>query len=145
MARKHGKDWIPLVANDWGATYPNSHKSPPTPPLSKPGEGDRLPRKLITTSYITHRNDLMALRLNQVGGIARLTREGFRHPSIPLGYLRSVGNHGNNGGGIHSLTNDEASMPNSIYLGAETHLITDHDNDSIKVYTHQPRPHPCWA
>jgi hypothetical protein len=30
------------------------------------------------------------------------------------------------------LTNNEASILDSIYLGAETHLITDRDNDSIK-------------
>jgi hypothetical protein len=78
----------------------------------------------------------MALRLNQVGGITRPTRYGFRHPSIPHGYLYSLGkhnqHHGHEGGGIHYLTNDKENMPDSIYLGAETRLITDHDNDSIK-------------
>jgi hypothetical protein len=78
----------------------------------------------------------MALRLNRVGGIAWPTREGSGHLVIPLGYLQSLGKHGQHhdheGGGTHYLTNDVASMPNSIYSGAETHLITDRDNDSIK-------------
>jgi hypothetical protein len=78
----------------------------------------------------------MALPLNRVGGIARLTREGFGHLAIPLRYLHSLGKHGQHhdheSGGIHYLINDEASMPNSVYLGAETHLITDYNNDSIK-------------
>jgi hypothetical protein len=37
------------------------------------------------------------------------------------------------------LTNNKASMPNSIYPGAETCLIIDRDNDSIKgIYVHHP-------
>jgi hypothetical protein len=59
------------------------------------------------------------------------------HLAIPLRYLRSLGKHdyhrGHKGGGIHCLTNDEASMLDSIYPGAETRVITDHNNDSIKV------------
>jgi hypothetical protein len=78
----------------------------------------------------------MALRLNRVGGVTRPTREGSGHPTIPLGYLRSLGKHGQHhdreGGGTHYLTNDELSMSDSIYAGAETHLITDYDNDSIR-------------
>jgi hypothetical protein len=78
----------------------------------------------------------MALRLNRVGGIAKPTREGFGHPAIPLGYLHSLGKHdqyrGHEGEGTHYLTNDKASMPDSIYPGAETHLITDRDNNSVK-------------
>jgi hypothetical protein len=31
MARKHGHNWIPPAANNWGATCPASHKSPPPP------------------------------------------------------------------------------------------------------------------
>jgi hypothetical protein len=30
------------------------------------------------------------------------------------------------------MTNDTTSIPDSIYPGAETRLITDRDNDSIK-------------
>jgi hypothetical protein len=78
----------------------------------------------------------MVLRLNWVGGIARPTREGSRHPAIPLWYARSLAKHGQDrnheGRGTHYLTNDEASMLDSIYQGAETRLITDHDNDSIR-------------
>jgi hypothetical protein len=33
MARKHGHNWIPPAANNWGATCPASHKSPPPLPL----------------------------------------------------------------------------------------------------------------
>jgi hypothetical protein len=33
-------------------------------------------------------------------------------------------------------------MPDSIYLGAETRLITNRDNNSIKVYIHQSCPPP---
>jgi hypothetical protein len=47
--------------------------------------------------------------------------------------------------GIHYLTNDEASMPDSIYPGAETCLITDCDNDLMKGTYIIPDPHPCWA
>jgi hypothetical protein len=34
--------------------------------------------------------------------------------------------------GTHYPTNDKASVPDSVYPGAESRLITDHDNDSIK-------------
>jgi hypothetical protein len=86
----------------------------------------------------------MALWLNREGGIARPTWVGFGHPAI-LGYLRSLGKHNHHrdheDGGIHCLTNDEASMLDSIYPGAETHLITDHDNDSIKgIHTSATSP-----
>jgi hypothetical protein len=74
--------------------------------------------------------------LNRVGGITKSTQEGFGHPAIPLRYLQSLGKHGQHhdheGGGIHYLTNDKASMLDSIYPGIETHLITNHDNDSTK-------------
>jgi hypothetical protein len=43
---KHENDWIPLAANDWGTTHPVSNKAP----CFRVGEGDRLPRKLITIS-----------------------------------------------------------------------------------------------
>jgi hypothetical protein len=111
------------------------HIKPPPPAPLQAREGDCLPRKLITISSTTHRIDLTALRLNQVGGITRPTRYGSGHPAIPLGYLCSLGRHdqhcGHKGGGTHYLTNDEASMPDNIYPGAETHLITDRDNDLI--------------
>jgi hypothetical protein len=88
----------------------------------------------------------MALRLNRVGGTAWPTREGSGHLVIPLGYLQSLGKHGQHhdheGGGTHYLTNDVASMPNSIYSGAETHLITDRDNDSIKGMRTSAAPPP---
>jgi hypothetical protein len=78
----------------------------------------------------------MALRLNRVGGITRPTREGSRYPAIPLGYLHSLGKYGHHrgyeGGGTRYLTNNEAGMPDIIYPGVETHVITDRDNDSIK-------------
>jgi hypothetical protein len=78
----------------------------------------------------------MALRLNRVDGIARPSREGSGHPAIPLEYLHAMGKHGQHrdheGVGTHYPTNDKASVPDSVYSGAETHLITDRDNDSIK-------------
>jgi hypothetical protein len=36
----------------------------------------------------------MALRLNKVASITKLTQEGFEHPANPLGYLRFLGKHG---------------------------------------------------
>jgi hypothetical protein len=73
--------------------------------------------------------------MNRVGGIAR-PREGFGHRAIPLGYLHSLGKHGQHrgheGGGIHYLTNNKASIPDTIYPGVEARLVTDHDNDLIK-------------
>jgi hypothetical protein len=54
---------------------------------------------------------------------------------LGLRYLRSLGKHdqydGHEGEGTHYLTNDEARMPDNIYPGAETRLITDRDNGSI--------------
>jgi hypothetical protein len=74
--------------------------------------------------------------LNWVGGITRLTQEGFGHPAIPLRYLHSLGKHDQHRcheiGGTHYLMNNEASMPDSMYLGVETRPIIDHYNDSIK-------------
>jgi hypothetical protein len=73
----------------------------------------------------------MALRLNQVGGIARPTQEGFGHPAIPLGYLRSLGKHdqhrNHEGGAFITWQTIRQACPR-----AETHLITDRDNDLIK-------------
>jgi hypothetical protein len=61
---------------------------------------------------------------------------GIQTSSHPLGYLRSLGKHSQHrdheSGGTHYLTNDEPTMPDSIYLGAEMCLIRDCDNDSIK-------------
>jgi hypothetical protein len=78
----------------------------------------------------------MALRLSRVGSITRPTRGGSRHPAILLRYLQSLGKHckdrGHEGGGNRYLINNEVSMADSIYPRAETHHITDYDNDSIK-------------
>jgi hypothetical protein len=78
----------------------------------------------------------MALRLNRVGNITRLTREGSGHLAISFRYLRSLEKHdqhcGHDGGSTHYSINNKASMPDNIYPGVETYLITDRDNDPIK-------------
>jgi hypothetical protein len=75
-----------------------------------------------------------------MSGTAEPTREGPERLAFPLGCFHFLDKHGQHHGpegrNTHYLTSSKVCMPDSIYLGAGTHLITDHNNKLDQGYTH---------